>query len=409
MGFRCSPYWATRYYYFMEEMVIGDHTASDNPFRWDQIILHLPGDENFNPSLPFVIKWDAVSNRIAAAIRAYVDDLRVIAPTRELVWAADRQVAARLQYLGSQDAPRKRRMDNGPWAGTVFGASSDTVSKTVTQAKWDRGKKLIDEIASEIASDPNTEFEYKRLERVRGYLCHLAMTYDVFFPYLKGFHLTLTYNKFHCDEDGWKLSDLQWIGYVEQRFDSGKIDESEKERLLSGIPASSHSPPKFVKPMQQFYTCLNALQKFFSKPSPNLVHMRSTKVYLLAYGFADASGGGFGRTISKEEKVHYRMGVWGKDEQVETSYWKEFANSIEALEHESIKEGLNKCLVILALDNKTVESNLYKGNPKSAKLHELILRFKHLELHSGARFIISHVSGEHMKRQGTDRVSRGNL
>ena len=82
---------------------------------------------------------------------------------------------------------------------------------------------------------------------------------------------------------------------------------------------------------------------------------------------------------------------------------------VEALEHEAQQGGLVGSLIILAVDNATVESCIYKGNSKSPKLFQLIMRFKHLELHSGARFIASHVSGNRMKSQGTDGVSRGNF
>ena len=82
---------------------------------------------------------------------------------------------------------------------------------------------------------------------------------------------------------------------------------------------------------------------------------------------------------------------------------------MEAMEDESKRGNLKGSLVILAVDNSTVESCLYKGNSRSQKLYELIVRFKYMELHSGARFIVSHVAGERMKSQGTDGVSRGNL
>ena len=132
-------------------------------------------------------------------------------------------------------------------------------------------------------------------------------------------------------------------------------------------------------------------------------------VNMIAYGFADASGGGFGSTIERQDQMKYRMGVWGKGEDSESSNWKEFENLVDALESEAKDGGLKGSLVVLAVDNVTVESCLYKGNSKSKKLFELVLRFKTKELHSGARFIISHVAGERMKAQGTDGVSRGNL
>ena len=103
------------------------------------------------------------------------------------------------------------------------------------------------------------------------------------------------------------------------------------------------------------------------------------------------------------------MGTWGKDDDFQSSNWKEFENLVQTLEHEASQGALKGALVIFAVDNSTVESSIYKGNSSSPKLFNLIIRFKNVELHSGARFIVSHVSGERMKSQGTDGVSRGNL
>ena len=346
---------------------------------------------------------------ITATIKAYVDDLRVIAATMNKAWIASRQAAARIQYLGVQDAPRKRRLDNGPWAGTVFNTSNNIISKTVTLTKWNKGKDMIEQIAKEIEAEPELLFEYKRLERVRGFLCHLAMAYEVFFPYLKGFHLTLSSHLNNRNDEGWKLKEPEWIGYIEEKFDTGKITESERDRLLDDTQEGAPQPPKLIKLVPEFYTCLQALRAFFSSDAPPCVHMRSSSVYMIAYGFADASGGGFGSTIEKEGEVSYRMGVWGKDEDSKTSNWKEFKNLVDALETEAKDGSLKGCLVILAVDSATVESCLYKGNSKSKRLFELVLRFRIMELHSCARFIVSRVSGESVKAQGTDGVSRGNL
>ena len=137
--------------------------------------------------------------------------------------------------------------------------------------------------------------------------------------------------------------------------------------------------------------------------------MRSISVYMLAYGFSVAFVSGFGSTIQKEGQVSYRMGIWGKNEDGESSNWKEFENVVQTLEAESENGGLGGSLVILAVDNATVESCLYKGNSSGPKLYDLILGFKQLELHSGARFIVPHMPGDRMKSQGTDGMSRGNL
>lgn len=240
-------------------------------------------------------------------------------------------------------------------------------------------------LKQEIDINPKCSFEYKRLDQIRGYLCHLAMTFDIFFAYLKGFHLTLSQHLPKNTDEGWKMSDFEWIGYVEERFRTDKISTQEKDRLLSELPGSGIPPPKFVSPILRFYQCLDALLLFFEPKLPPCVHMRSTSVYMLAYCFLDASGSGFGSTIERDGEISYRMGVWDKDEDGECSNWKEFENLVQTLEAEATNERMKGSLVILAVDNATVESCIYKGNSSSPKLFQLELRFKQLELHSGAR------------------------
>ena len=73
----------------------------------------------------------------------YIDKLRVMAPTRELAWVATRRALSRLQYLGIQDTPRKRRLDNGPWAGGLYSTDNGIISKSVTDAKWNKARDII--------------------------------------------------------------------------------------------------------------------------------------------------------------------------------------------------------------------------------------------------------------------------
>ena len=76
MGLKTSPEHCVRYYYFLEEFVRGSNTEVKNPLRWDRVIINTFGNPDFNPSLPFFIKWDDINNRIAGELLAYVDDLR---------------------------------------------------------------------------------------------------------------------------------------------------------------------------------------------------------------------------------------------------------------------------------------------------------------------------------------------
>ena len=409
MGLRPAPFWSCRFYYFIEEFFIGDRKNTSNVYHWDKVVFNLPGSPSFNPTLPFVFKWDTTHQRIATSIKAYVDDLRIIAANVELAWQASRQTAARIQRLGSQDAPRKRRIEDGPWTGTMFSTKDGVITKSVTLKKWMKAKTLVMELHNEMESNSEIQFSYKRLEQARGFLCHLAMTYSIIFPYLKGFHLSLCQHLPKRNEDGWKLSDLEWIGHIELQAEKEGLTDKEKIKLINQVTGASVRPPSQVKPVPHFKVCLDALVKFFKQEYPPKVCLRSKNVLMAVHGFADASGTGFGSSIQREDELSFRLGVWGSDESQESSNWREFENLVSCLEEEEQNGKLEGALVILAVDNSTVESCIYKGNSSSPKLYDLILRFKTMELRTGSRFIVSHVAGERMKRQGTDGLSRGCL
>lgn len=80
---------------------------------------------------------------MAGDLKAYVDDLRATGYSLEHAWAIARWVASKLQYLGVQDAPRKRCCDNGPFAGTIFHTVNDLVQKTVEDKKWKKAQEYI--------------------------------------------------------------------------------------------------------------------------------------------------------------------------------------------------------------------------------------------------------------------------
>lgn len=195
MGARMSPYFSVQFCSLAEEFCRGNQKDTTNPLRWDIIVLNLPGAKNFDPSKPRVYKWDRTRGCIAGDLMIFVDDVRATAITIELAWAIARQVCSRVQYLGVQDAARKRKPPThtpGDWAGSVFATSEDTVTKTVTQEKWDKAKGIISTLNTKITEGgANAKLVYKELEVARGFLCHLSMTYDVLVPFLKGFHLIL--------------------------------------------------------------------------------------------------------------------------------------------------------------------------------------------------------------------------
>ena len=95
----------------------------------------------------------------------YIDDLRVMAPTRELTWVAIRRSLARLQYFRIQDTPRKRMLDNGPWIKGLYSTDNSNITKSVTDAKWNKARDSITKLKMELTEDPQRLFSFKRLER----------------------------------------------------------------------------------------------------------------------------------------------------------------------------------------------------------------------------------------------------
>jgi hypothetical protein len=279
------------------------------------------------------MKWDSILQKIAGDIVGFVDDLQASAFSVEEAWQVARQVVARLQYLGIQDAPRKRRppsMTPGAWAGGVFTTNVGKVTKSVSQEKWDKGRRLVEELIDESGLDPDYYFDYKRLEQIRGFLCHLCMTFETFTPFLKGFHLTLSSYLPHRDDEGWKMSDkqweqriatlvergslsateaaemleedqlgkaaeMEWSAYLRMEVESGDLTEEDYEAATDRGKAPAMKPPKKVKGVLRFFQDLKALQELLSLKSPPQVSVRAWHILFIIYGFADASGRGFGR------------------------------------------------------------------------------------------------------------------
>jgi hypothetical protein len=132
-------------------------------------------------------------------------------------------------------------------------------------------------------------------------------------------------------------------------------------------------------------------------------------VYTILYGFANASDSGFGSTVLGDDGIRYRIGTWDSDTQESSSNYREFENVVESLREEARLGNLKNALVFMCTDNTTVEAALVKGNSSSSKLFELALTMRQLEMQHGAKIHVCHVSGERMKAQGTDGISRGQL
>jgi hypothetical protein len=114
----------------------------------------------------------------------FVDNLRPIGPSREDAWKAARQAASTLNYLGIQDAPRKRRDSSqspGAWAGSVVKTGSTGTHVLTSQEKWDKARTLVQELKTMLKSNGQL-MNRKRLEQIWGFLQYVLQTYTLRSP-----------------------------------------------------------------------------------------------------------------------------------------------------------------------------------------------------------------------------------
>jgi hypothetical protein len=391
MGWRASPYLAVKYHLLADEIVQGDRSAPFNPFGWDQVVLNLPGASQYDPTQPWVYRID-VNGKKACGGPTYVDDVRMIGHDINSCWAVAHGMACTLSYLGIQVASRKTRPPSqtpGAWAGIVAMVTADGVSVSCTPDKWNKAKGYLQELRQELES--NGVLNRKSLEQKRGFFNHLQRTYPAITPFLKGFHLTIDGWRPNRDEEMWKVQSTL---------------ESSGE-LLAYPPVT---PPILVQPAPRFQSDLQVLMHMFSSSSPAIRLVRSSKIVVAIYGFGDASGSGFGASLELPNNAMFiRYGVWGKDEDSQSSNYRELCNLVDTIEAGLATGDLANSELFLFTDNMTAEGAYYRGNSDNKELFHLVVRLRSLDMMGNLRLHIIHVAGTRMMAQGTDGLSRGQL
>ena len=169
------------------------------------------------------------------------------------------------------------------------------------------------------------------------------------------------------------------------------------------------SPPETVQGVPRLSQDLQVLTSFFAPSSPPWRFVRGSKVLQVLYGFADASKSGFGASIQSGMGIWYRLGVWGKDSESDSSNYRELCNLVESLELKAKNTELKGVEIYLFTDNKTAEGAFYRGTSSNKRLFELVCRLHKLEMHEGCVLHVIHVAGSRMIKQGTDGLSRGDV
>lgn len=416
MGLKCSPYNCVRAFAWAEEFIRGDVNDTLNPFHYSHVILNLPGSDNYDPGRPRIYRWNLTYNCFSGNFEVYIDDIRCSSASYRNCVKVARQVASRANYLGIQDAARKRRFPSqnpGVWSGAKCIITADELYATTTQAKWEKGKGLINSWLK--SSEETGLVNYKELESGRGFLIHLGRTYPMMVPYFKGIHHLLESWRAGRDVDGWRLNNKEWksiIQAMEHRREEGDSDirwEDVKESIKEEAEAAGRPTQLDITKVERFLPDLTALKDFFIHEKPPRRLMRAKKVAIVRYGFGDASGGGFGATWDSLDGVSYRFGIWGSDNSDKSSNFRELNNLVETLELAGDAGDLTGVEIFVMTDNSTAERAYFKGSSTSKLLHQLVHRLRSLELTRGCAIHLIHVAGTRMISQGTDGLSRGNI
>ena len=394
MGLTTSPYQSTMFAQRVKRIVFGDKSDPKNIFGWVDVRVNLPGDEQYDPSLPWLSKIRA-NGDIAADVHPYVDDLRETAPTEEEAWQAASRMAKGSADFGLQDAARKRREPSktpGAWAGAVVETSDKgEVYKTVSQERWNKTRNHIKRL-KEWADDGGL-VDRKELERIRGFLVYVSLTFDVIVPYLKGIHLTMESWRDDRDDEGWRLP-------VKDRR---KREERREGPLL---------PPKMVEQAPWFKDNVEALDRLTRSEKPPRILARPTSGASVAMIFAYASGEGFGSSLwlYGTNRVKTEHGLWTREYGSRSSNYRELYNLVLRLEalvrDRTVPRGTE---VYMFTENSTAESAFYRGTSSSKLLFELVLRTKKLEMEGHVFVRVVWVAGTRMIEQGTAGLSRGDL
>jgi hypothetical protein len=242
MGLKPSPYASVKGALRAKRVILGDQRDKRNPFHWENVSTNEPGDEDYNPVLPWIQKRRS-DGHLATELLQYIDDLRTTAHSKELAWEASSRIDKTCCWLGLQDAARKRREPSqrpGAWAGASVHTTDENAFKGVTPERWKKTRMKIrwlafqagitdavterlmdlEKLTEEQAEAPKGFMLHKTAESFWGFLVYVSRTYKSLVPYLKGIHLSLDSWRSNRDEDGWRSSNTV----------DAKLDNDDREK-----------------------------------------------------------------------------------------------------------------------------------------------------------------------------------
>jgi len=383
MGFRSSPYHSIRMALVVEEVVRGDRYDPNNALQWGYIMMNLPGMKEYKPYMAWVTKRRA-DGSLASDYLTFVDDLRLAAEGRRRMAELGHTISTREAYLGTQDALRKLRSAGGTRrpgarAGAAVYVEDDGVVVLTSQEKWDRMKAICQHWL-DVINEGHETLEFKRLRSDRGFMVYVTQVYPSMKPYLKGFHLTLEMWRGDRNAERWKdrtreprrenitkettdnETEPEVIDDIKMRLLASTL--CEEEDLRTDGPSSGFTP---VAP--RFKSDLEAILELAKGATPQLRYVRRKHTMTAYYGFDNASSGGFGATVQRADGLYGRYGLWGRDDESQSSNYRELRNLVDTVEEEASEGYLGESELWLFTDNSTAEACFHRGGSSSKLLH----------------------------------------
>jgi hypothetical protein len=193
MGFAALPYNSIKMALVAEEVCKGDRFQVGlrldgkelNPFQWKSIQLNLPGTSSYDPSTTWILKRRE-DGQIACNVFTFVDDKRVVGPTKELTWQTSHALASKQSYLVIQDTVRKARpcsQTMGAGAGAIMHILDKLgVCVLTSREKWLKMQGILKKWRLALAV-PDAKLSPKELLSDRGFLVYVMQTYPTMVPH----------------------------------------------------------------------------------------------------------------------------------------------------------------------------------------------------------------------------------
>ena len=402
-GGRPSPYLACQSQRLILELAKGDRHDPENPWQWHTVRLNLPGDLEYDPSMPRVMLLRR-DGELATREADYVDDIHPC--IRELdgsgkARAACARLKSKMNSFGNQADDRKYRLPTvtpGAWNGVLVHTDTPFPMMSTTLKKWTRFKTGLAWILTE---GRNTGMlSTAELRKIAGLGVNIMQVYHDAKCYLKGFFNAIEGFRSDRDSLGWR---------VEDSIESAAILEYSDPRSLESPFESPGEYPLETKVTSELLLHAEALQELFTGEQPLMTPIRPTDKRKLRYYIGDASREGFGgATQYPNQELVTREGLWVSDFAEGGSNLREAQNQVNHLLHE-IRAGEHDGYEIWAATDNSVWSAVWtKGMSNARHLFYLVLALKQEARKHEVYINCFHISGDRMIASGVDGLSRGN-